>query len=100
MIENIRFSLDLSVTVFTILIIAFQIAALIILTIAVFIVVKVVFAIENRYQKILYFFMIIFLLLQTGCLIGQVIITLHCLFNLKFVSISLDYSITKIIEFH
>ncbi len=95
MIEKVCFSVDLSVTVFSILIIGFQISALIILSVAVFIVVKVIFAIEYRYQKLLFFFMIILLLLQTGCFIGQVIITLHCLFNLKFTSTSLDYSIRK-----
>ena len=85
--------IDVSVTIFTILIIAFQIAGLIILTIAIFIIVKVIFAIEHRYQKLLYFFMIILLLIQTGGFAGQCIITLHCLFNLKFASIALDYSI-------
>jgi len=95
LIEKGFFFVDLSVTVFSILIIGFQISALIILSVAVFIVVKVIFAIEYRYQKLLFFFMIILLLLQTGCFTGQVIITLHCLFNLKFTSTSLDYSIRK-----
>ena len=93
LIPNIGFSLlDLNVTVFSILIIGFQIAGLIILSISIFAVVKVIFAVEYRYQKLLIFFMFVLLLFQVGCCIGQVIITLHCRFNLKFAAIALDYS--------
>jgi hypothetical protein len=89
---------DLNVTVYSILIIAFQLSAVIILSISIFIVIKFIFAIEHRYQRCLFVFIIILLLIQIGCIIGQVLITLHCVFNLKFSSIALDYS-KKTIKF-
>ncbi len=86
------------VTLFSILIITFQLSALIILSISICIVLMFTFAIEFRYQRCLFFFIIILLLIQIGCFTGQALITLHCVFNLKFTSISLDYS--KIIRFN
>jgi len=84
--------LDLSVKLFSILIIAFEIAGLLILTVSLFAVIQSVFNIEYRYQRCLFSFIIILFVLQIGCFTAQIIITLHCLFNLKFVSMTLDYS--------
>jgi hypothetical protein len=58
---------------------------------SIFIVILVAFAMEHRYQRCLLFFIIILLLIQIGCFTGQTLITLHCAFNLKFSTISLDY---------
>lgn len=84
--------LDLNIKIFSILIIGCQLSALIILTISILAVIKFIFVIEFRYQRCLFFFIIILILMQIGCFTAQVLFTLHCLFNLKFVSTSLDYS--------
>ena len=63
-----------------------------ILWISIFMIVIFTFTIEHRYQKWLFVFVIILLLLHIGCIIAQALITLHCLFNLKFISSTLDYS--------
>jgi len=90
--------LDVDVTVFSILTIACQLSALIILTISIFIVIGFTFPIEFRFQRCLFFFVIILLLIQIGGFTGQALFTLHCLFNLKFTSTLLDYS--KNIQFN
>ncbi|CAF0984843.1 unnamed protein product [Rotaria sordida] len=82
---------NLNINVFSILIIAFQLSTLIILWISIFIVFPFAFTIEYRYQRCLFLSLILLLLIQIGCLIIQTLITLHCIFNLKFVSTSLDY---------
>ena len=70
----------------------FQITALMILSASLFAVIKTIYTIECRYQRCLFFFIIILFIMQIGCFTGQILITLHCLFNLKFISIFLDYS--------
>lgn len=89
---DLTWDLDINIKVFSILVIACQLVALIILSFSIFAVIKVLFIRECRYQRLLFLFVIILLILQIGCFAGQILITLHCLFNLKFVSLSLDYS--------
>ncbi|CAF0778595.1 unnamed protein product [Rotaria sp. Silwood1] len=83
---------NLNTNLFSILIIAFQLSTVIILWISIFVVVPFAFTIEYRYQRCLFLSLILLFLIQIGCLIIQTLFTLHCLFNLKFVSTSLDYA--------
>ena len=90
MFLNIQ-SLDFNIQLFSILIIAIQLSTLIILWISIFIVIICTFDIQYRYQRCLFIFIIILFLIQICCFTAQALITLHCLFNLKFVSSFLDY---------
>jgi hypothetical protein len=84
-------SLDLNIRLFSILIIASQLSTLIILWISIFVVITCTFKIEHRCQRCLFIFIIILFPIEICCFIAQALITLHCLFNLKFISSSLDY---------
>ncbi|CAF1391892.1 unnamed protein product [Adineta steineri] len=83
--------LNLNINLFSILIITVQISTLLILWISIFIVIVCMFAIEYRYQRCLILFIIILFLIQICCFIIQILITFHCLYNLKFRSSFLDY---------
>ncbi|CAF1367947.1 unnamed protein product [Adineta ricciae] len=83
---------NLNTRLFPLLIIAVQLSTLIIQWISIFIVTIQAFHVEARYQRCLFIFIVVLLLLQAACFAAQALITLHCVFNLKFISTFLDYS--------
>ena len=84
--------LDLNTRLFPLLIIAVQLSTLIIQWISIFIVTIQALHMDARYQRCLFIFIVVLLLLQAACFAAQALITLHCVFNLKFISTFLDYS--------
>ncbi|UJR37483.1 hypothetical protein I4U23_030186 [Adineta vaga] len=83
---------NLNLRLFSILIITVQLSTLIILWISIFIIIIHIFHIEYRYQRCLFLLIIILFLFEISCFIAQALITLHCLFNLKFITSFQDYS--------
>ncbi|CAF4438838.1 unnamed protein product, partial [Rotaria magnacalcarata] len=81
----------LSFNIFSILIIAFQLAIVTILWFSIFIIVAFTFKVENRYQRCLLLYVIILCVVQVGCVQLQALFTLHCIYNIKFPSTTLDY---------
>ncbi|CAF3343398.1 unnamed protein product [Rotaria socialis] len=81
----------LSFNIFSILIIAFQLALVTILWFSIFIIVAFNFKVEYRYQRCLLLFVILLCVIQVGCVQLQALFTLHCIYNIKFPSTTLDY---------